>query len=449
MNRLTTPRITMLGLACYASLALLPTAQAAYNGKLLVGTEVPDWAVADEYRCSGVVLTPRVVISSADCNYATGYFHRKTGQKYSGSTVSYPVTNNVLGNVSVFITDTRFGGTSSIKLAPIASYIDQKNNLVDGNISLTKGTQLVFFARDSLGMDAGTRAYRQMRVVDAYVDWTNYRGNLSNGDAAPNGLPLIYRSASRYRQLEPDYLNGSIGYFYKLGGAGFNDQDADDAVIFTAGRADSRNTMDPPISYENGAGLFMRQPSGDLGLIGTSFGGWAHVRLSHYWPWVVKTLLNRGLRQDAIQISKQVLGTGTWGENDRKGQVGQIYVYDNPYNNQIEYFRLVSLGADNRYWYFPTNQKDNGYWEYLGTELPNMAQATTPFKSWGADNNGVAANLSGTVFVYNNPNTREVEYFRLNTSGPYERFPTDRTSNAQWTYLGTDLPTRQLKYVEL
>lgn len=447
MNTYPASRLTLLSLACCAGLAFTQTLQAAINGQLMVADQVPDWAAGDEYRCSGTLITPRVLISSAQCSGATGYFHRKTGQKYYGKTITYPTTRDVLGNVSVFITDTPFGGSPTVDTAPIASYSDEIRELLDGNDELSQGTSLLFFAQDGWGAQNA----RQMRLVTTYNDLANPirmdTGDLSSGQSISYGPPLIYRSAQKYRQLEPDRMASSLARFYRVGGPQFDDQDADDAVIFTAGGADWSATIGAPLGNEYGAGLFYGRPNGRVALVGTSFGSLNHVRLSHYWPWVVKTLLNQGLREDAVLLSQKVLGTGNWGENDRAGQVGQIYVYDNPYSGQIEYLRLISVDASNRYWYFPVNQKDNENWEYLGTTLPDKEQATTPFQVWGSGKNGVVQAQAGTIYVYNNPYTREVEYFRLNVSEPYGYFPVNRTGNSQWTYLGTDLPSRKLKYL--
>lgn len=43
----------------------------------------------------------------------------------------------------------------------------------------------------------------------------------------------------------------------------------------------------------------------------------------------------------------------------------------------------------------------------------------------------------GSIYVYNNPYTKDTEYFQLNTSS-YWYFPTDKSSTSTWTYLGTD-----------
>lgn len=43
----------------------------------------------------------------------------------------------------------------------------------------------------------------------------------------------------------------------------------------------------------------------------------------------------------------------------------------------------------------------------------------------------------GNIYVYNNPYTKETEYFQLNTAS-YWYFPTDKSSTKTWTYLGTD-----------
>lgn len=71
-------------------------------------------------------------------------------------------------------------------------------------------------------------------------------------------------------------------------------------------------------------------------------------------------------KNSAIEKNKQLLQYHYWGENDRKGVIGDSYIYSNPYNGKVELFKLKGLGGDQRYWHFPTNQKDNTYWQYLG-----------------------------------------------------------------------------------
>lgn len=130
-----------------------------------------------------------------------------------------------------------------------------------------------------------------------------------------------------------------------------------------------------------------------------------------------------------------------WGDLDRRGVIGSIYPYANPYSRTLEFFRLVGLGRDGRYWYFPTNQKDNRYWEYLGTQLPSARETLTSVKAWRAWDEDAKI---GDVYVFPNPASKETEYFRLeqlDDNGRYGAFPTQRTNDRHWTYLGTDLPT--------
>jgi len=54
-----------------------------------------------------------------------------------------------------------------------------------------------------------------------------------------------------------------------------------------------------------------------------------------------------------------------WGDYDRIGTIGDMYVYDNPYNGDKELFKLSGLGSDSRYWYFPTNKTNNRFWTYV------------------------------------------------------------------------------------
>ncbi|WP_158781782.1 S6 family peptidase [Pantoea sp. BAV 3049] len=44
----------------------------------------------------------------------------------------------------------------------------------------------------------------------------------------------------------------------------------------------------------------------------------------------------------------------------------------------------------------------------------------------------------GSIYIYPNPYTKDTEYFQLNKSS-YWYYPTDKSSTATWTYLGTDL----------
>ncbi len=58
----------------------------------------------------------------------------------------------------------------------------------------------------------------------------------------------------------------------------------------------------------------------------------------------------------------------SWNENGRIGHhIGEVFEYNNPYNNSTEYFRLIKLNAQGSYGYFPTDKTDNNNWKYLGT----------------------------------------------------------------------------------
>ncbi|WP_181319072.1 M66 family metalloprotease [Photobacterium leiognathi] len=54
-----------------------------------------------------------------------------------------------------------------------------------------------------------------------------------------------------------------------------------------------------------------------------------------------------------------------WGDYDRIGTIGDLYVYDNPYNGDKELFQLSGLASNGRYWYFPINKTNNRYWTYI------------------------------------------------------------------------------------
>lgn len=51
----------------------------------------------------------------------------------------------------------------------------------------------------------------------------------------------------------------------------------------------------------------------------------------------------------------------------QRGVIGDVYIYENQYNNDTELFELISLGQKNEYGHFPINKSNNQYWKYLRT----------------------------------------------------------------------------------
>ncbi|OWQ45233.1 hypothetical protein CDL60_21080 [Roseateles noduli] len=192
------------------------------------------------------------------------------------------------------------------------------------------------------------------------------------------------------------------------------------------------------------------------------------ARMSHYWPWIYRTLMNAGAREEALVLAAQVLNPWQniersltlpltrervqqsrlgllrpdlldWNSFDRRGVIGRVYAYDNPYTKQVEFFRLAKLGSDGRYGYFPVDQKDNEEWEYLGTDLPSCEAVLTPVKAWSPGVDGVA----GELFVHRNSFNKQFEYFELVepfAQGGDEPPPSNGTDSRHWRYRGTDVP---------
>lgn len=151
--------------------------------------------------------------------------------------------------------------------------------------------------------------------------------------------------------------------------------------------------------------------------------------------------VNVGTRSDVVGSSlvHQIglnKGPQNWGDHDRRGMIGGIYRYQNPYSNKTEYFRLVGLGGDGRYWYFPTHGTDNFYWQYLGTIEPFYNGSAAHI--WGENDR---LGRVGDTYAY----TKEegvTEYFRLWNLGSDKRywyFPTVPGNNAYWQYIGTNI----------
>ncbi|WP_158782124.1 S6 family peptidase [Pantoea sp. BAV 3049] len=66
--------------------------------------------------------------------------------------------------------------------------------------------------------------------------------------------------------------------------------------------------------------------------------------------------------------------------------------------------------------------------------LTGYNSADVPFQKFSESN---PKGTVGSIYIYPNPYTKDTEYFQLNKSS-YWYFPTDKSSTATWTYLGTD-----------
>lgn len=426
----------------------------------LIGTtadasSLSPWLLGNAH-CSATLITPRVALTSQRCVEGWphhSFHHRPTHQWQTGVAVPYPRRRGPLGDLALVLFDTPFGDGMPTTV-PIPSYHFEQRLLSDPTPMSGEGsaTTLAIFGRDPDPGSLGGSARRRTTYV------------------ADTDMPLTYRSFAGIRAWSTsDALYGffffKYGYFWqsapagvyellyetptRQGGLAFDDSDTDDLIVgFTAHTAGWGRYAVSPVDADDRGGAILAYRNGGERLVGIVSGTVVHPRLSAYWPWVYKTLMARGMRDEALQLARKVLGTGRWGDNDCRGRIGDLHVYENPYNGEVAFFRLAALDGDGRYWYFPTGRTDNDHWEYLGTDLPDKLQATMPVQGWGAND---LRGTVGDVFIYANPHSNRVEYFRLkalDSDGRYWLLPTDAGESFWWTYLGTDRPTRALKFVE-
>ncbi|GLK89469.1 hypothetical protein [Pseudomonas turukhanskensis] len=434
-------RFAARSLLALAVTAGLQQANAFSNNHIIPDGQVPHWAgfaftdYTELTNCAAIRLTPRITISARDClstDYSRLYFPADLSYVggYTGVNYDGPDSNHAeLGNLSLYLSDPLGPG------ANILSYEEEKRALVDGNETLTIGAPMVLYG----GTVAPTFDARKVATSASYV----------NRIGPVGARPLIFRSIPKYRQLEPERFNPSVSNaLFSADALDFfaqrklSDEQINSMVLLTAGlQNDAGDGFSTPItSDDTGSGIFYQAPDGTRALVGITSTTTVHTRLSHYWPWVFNTMIAHNIRDDAITFSQRVLGTGRWGSNDRKGKIGEIYVYDNPYTKDVEFFRLVGLGPDQRYWYFPTHKGNNQYWQYMGTDLPSFEEATQPMRTWGENDR---LGQLGDTYRYANPYTKEIEYFKLVRLGPDQRywhFPTNKSNNHYWQYLGTSWP---------
>jgi hypothetical protein len=151
--------------------------------------------------------------------------------------------------------------------------------------------------------------------------------------------------------------------------------------------------------------------------------------------------VNVGTRSDVVGSSlvEQIglsNGPQNWDDYGQKGKIGTIFKYENPSSNRTEYNKLIALGSDGRYGYFPTDENNNFSWEYLGTNEPFYNGP--PVHVWGEnDRMGTIGDIYAETL-----SAGTTLYFRLVSVGPDKRYwylPSTPTDNAYWQYLGTNM----------
>lgn len=129
-----------------------------------------------------------------------------------------------------------------------------------------------------------------------------------------------------------------------------------------------------------------------------------------------------------------------WGERAKTKESRLPFVYNNGYNGKTEYFLQKFAGKG---WYFPTNQKDNADWIYLGNaEQIKSAEGflkhyynANAILEWGERSK---TTQDRQLFIYNNPYNKKAEYFLQKTAATGHYFPSNQKDNDDWIYLGNN-----------
>ena len=128
--------------------------------------------------------------------------------------------------------------------------------------------------------------------------------------------------------------------------------------------------------------------------------------------------------------------------SDKKAKIGDLYVYNNPYDYSTEYFGLIRLNESKAYGYFPTDRKHNPYWVYLGNTTPqdarNKFDMILSMNHWGQNDR---KGKIGDNYVYVNYYDNSIDVFTLkavySSDNRYWYFPTDQQDNYCWSYVGS------------
>jgi len=127
--------------------------------------------------------------------------------------------------------------------------------------------------------------------------------------------------------------------------------------------------------------------------------------------------------------------------DDDNISIGDVHVYDNPYNGDSEVFVAKFNGnASAHYRYYPTDKSSNTWWHYV-TTVGSRARLQEFYRSVGPHTDKWSQKTDfGNLHRYENPYEDTVDFFLSkidwNPSDYNTYYPIDHTSNGHWAYLG-------------
>jgi hypothetical protein len=173
------------------------------------------------------------------------------------------------------------------------------------------------------------------------------------------------------------------------------------------------------------------------------------INASNYYPRLGSSNIREWLNQFYVELNH-------WSDfnSNKKAKIGDLYVYNNPYDYSTEYFGLIRLNEDKAYGYFPTDRTHNPYWVYLGDTTPqdarNKFDMILSMNHWGQNDR---KGKIGDNYVYVNYYDNSIDVFILkavySSDNRYWHFPTDQQDNYFWSYIGSFddyIKNKKLKY---
>lgn len=511
MNSLRHLKTAFIVNAVLAAAIPMNEAYAGGGGQQLIGNQIPTHIFLNK-SCMGTLIAPKIIVTAARClkpdtppaawsdKYGpyVKFYRARDGKAFGGRYEKF--TENPLMSVGdiavVFLTeDASMPGEKPSNILPeysidnIALAEPSQRSSMSGYsymdpVDVRRNLPLAAYTRDFFNRELTEATFDAQGLITVRRATSYYLTSACTRLRCADTDPMVYRNfrsvlADSPGIIYPDNTAPTLGKQGEvrrlLSDYKFTPEDVDDMIIATPLNAQKPGSVPPFQPGDQGAGIFGVSADGREVLVGLASTNTAQVRLSHYWPWIMKMAYGQRRSGDGLMLSEgpvnwetnvadtiamrvldAVAPSDTWGGTalyQANCVKGGTFIYQGPVATNINAkvarsLPLVDIGDGKTRCkgnFFTYNGIAPSVLEFMAG-FPDRETAKWKLREWYID---AALTSPALGEIYSNLGG----YYRLKkilapkvNGYSLADMPINK-SNEYWEYLGTQLPaSRAMKY---